>query len=303
MQEQQNKASEWFRVLRDKICAEFEQIEKEDTQNAEPAGFFERKNWQRVDEHSPNNDKDGGGGEISLMYGRVFEKVGVNISTVYGHFSPEFRKQIPGAEENGGKFWASGISLVAHMKNPHVPAVHMNTRMITTSKQWFGGGMDLTPAIPKEQDTHDFHAANKACCDRHLDVANYEELRNWCARYFFLPHRNEERGIGGTFYDQLNTGNWDKDFAFTQDVGETFLNIFPQIVRRNMFTAWNDEDHAKLLEKRGRYVEFNLLHDRGTKFGLMTGGNTEGILMSMPPEATWLKKPDGMERVNQAEAA
>lgn len=295
--EKKAKASAWFEELRDIICAEFVAIEKEYAENDNEAGFFERKSWQRVNEHSPNHNKDGGGGQISMMFGQVFEKVGVNISTVYGHFSPKFRKQIPGAEDNGGEFWASGISLVAHMKNPHVPAVHMNTRMIVTSKQWFGGGMDLTPALPKEQDTEAFHAANKDCCDRHPDVVQYQELRDWCARYFFLPHRDEERGIGGTFYDQLNSDNWDKDFAFTQDVGKTFIDVFPQIVRRNMHLESNAEDHAKLLEKRGRYVEFNLLHDRGTKFGLMTGGNVEGILMSMPPAATWLKKPDHMSKV------
>lgn len=303
MQNKKDIAASWFRELRDIICGEFEQIEREYSKNSTQSSCFERKSWERTDEHSPNEDKNGGGGEISLMFGEVFEKVGVNISTVHGHFSPEFRKQIPGAEENEGQFWASGISLVAHMKNPHVPAVHMNTRMIVTSKSWFGGGMDLTPALPKDQDTADFHAANKACCDRHNEVVDYQELRDWCARYFYLPHRGEERGIGGTFYDQLNTGDWDKDFAFTQDLGRTFIDVFPKIVRRNMNTAWTEEDHAKLLEKRGRYVEFNLLHDRGTKFGLQTGGNIEGILMSMPPEATWLKKPDGMERVRYADAA
>ena len=292
--EKKQRAAEWFRTLRDEICAEFEKIESEDVNNAAPQGYFERKAWQRSDDHNPTGDTNGGGGEISLMYGRVFEKVGVNISTVHGYFSPEFRKQIPGGEESDGQFWASGISLVAHMKNPNVPAVHMNTRMIVTSQQWFGGGMDLTPALPKAKDTADWHEANKASCYRHPDVVKYEELKDWCARYFFLPHRGEERGIGGTFYDQLNSGDWEKDFAFTQDIGRTFNTIFPEIVRRNMFEAYTEADHAKLLEKRGRYVEFNLLHDRGTKFGLMTGGNTEGILMSMPPEATWLKKPEGM---------
>jgi coproporphyrinogen III oxidase len=298
MQDKKQQAANWFQELRDQICTEFERIEDEDTNNSAPAGRFERKNWQRTDEHSPDGNTDGGGGEISLMYGRVFEKVGVNISTVHGHFSQEFRKQIPGGEESGGKFWAAGVSLVAHMKNPHVPAVHMNTRMIVTSKNWFGGGMDLTPALPIEKDSADFHNANKACCERHSDVVDYQELKDWCAKYFYLPHRNEERGIGGIFYDQLNTGDWDKDFTFTQDVGKTFLDVFPKIVRRNMFMPWNDADHATLLEKRGRYVEFNLLHDRGTKFGLMTGGNTEGILMSMPPEATWLKKPDDMGSIS-----
>lgn len=291
MESKKQRAEAWFTTLRDQICDEFEGIEREDIDNAEPAGFFERKDWHRTD----LDGSEGGGGEISLMYGRVFEKVGVNISTVHGHFSEEFRKQIPGAEDNDGAFWAAGVSLVAHMKNPNVPAVHMNTRMIVTANNWFGGGMDLTPALPKDIDTEAFHAANKACCDRH-EVADYQELKDWCARYFYLPHREEERGIGGIFYDQMNSGDWEKDFAFTRDVGETFLDVFPKIVRRNMFMPWNDADHAALLEKRGRYVEFNLLHDRGTKFGLMTGGNTEGILMSMPPEATWLRKPEGMRR-------
>jgi coproporphyrinogen III oxidase len=303
MEDKKQQAAKWFEELRDQICAEFERIEDEDTNHPAPAGRFERKGWQRTDEHAPDGNTDGGGGEISLMYGRVFEKVGVNISTVHGHFSQEFRKQIPGGEESGGKFWAAGVSLVAHMKNPHVPAVHMNTRMIVTSKNWFGGGMDLTPALPNDADTADFHGANKACCERHPDVADYQELKDWCAKYFYLPHRNEERGIGGIFYDQLNTGDWDKDFAFTQDVGRSFNQIFPEIVRRNMFTPWDEVEHAKLLEKRGRYVEFNLLHDRGTKFGLMTGGNTEGILMSMPPEATWLKKPEGMQPVEKKRSA
>lgn len=270
--ERRDQAKAWFRELRDRICAEFVAIDGE--------GRFERKLWDRP---------EGGGGEISLMQGRVFEKVGVNISTVHGSFSEQFAKQIPGAADNGGQFWASGISLVAHMRNPHVPAVHMNTRMIVTTRGWFGGGADLTPMFidAHEQDAGDFHAAFKACCDRH-DPAYYPKFKAWCDDYFFLPHRNEPRGIGGIFYDYLNTGHWDADFAYTRDVGETFLSIYPKIVRRNMDRPWNGADREHQLIRRGRYVEFNLLYDRGTQFGLKTGGNTEAILMSLPPEVKWL---------------
>ncbi|MDB5491775.1 MAG: Coproporphyrinogen oxidase, aerobic [Micavibrio sp.] len=267
----QEQAAAWFRTLRDKICAAFEDLDGE--------GKFERKPWSR---------EEGGGGEISLMKGRVFEKVGVNISTVHGHFPESFAAQIPGANENSGKFWASGVSLVAHMRSPHVPAVHMNTRMIVTAKGWFGGGMDLTPMFPEghAQDRDEFHAALKECCDRHGDDY-YPRFKKWCDEYFFLPHRNEPRGVGGIFYDQLNTGSWDADFAFTKDVGETFLNAYLPVIRRNMDRAWTAEDRERQLLRRGRYVEFNLLYDRGTTFGLKTGGNTEAILMSLPPEVKW----------------
>lgn len=285
MTEQQTLATDWFRTLRDKICAEFETIETELTGTSKkdlPAGKFVRKKWDRSNE----DGTPGGGGEMSLMHGRVFEKVGVNISTVHGKFSEAFSKQIPGADTNGGEFWASGISLVAHMHSPLVPAIHMNTRMIVTSKQWFGGGSDLNPMKPDAQDTIDFHAAQKACCDRH-DPSYYPKFKDWADTYFFIPHRNEARGVGGIFYDYLDSGNWDNDFAFTRDVGETFIDIFPQLVRRHMNREWTAAERDHQLIRRGRYAEFNLVYDRGTQFGLKTGGNTEAILMSLPPEARW----------------
>ncbi len=278
-------AADFFRDLRNRICSEFEQIENTQNQTRHrdmPAGEFSRKVWHHADE----DGTPGGGGEISLMKGRVFEKVGVNISTIHGHFSPAFRAQIPGAEENNGAFWASGISLVAHMRSPKVPAVHMNLRMIVTAKHWLGGGADLTPMLPSPQDKTDFHASLKECCDRH-DPKYYDEFSAWCDRYFFLPHRDEPRGVGGIFYDYIDTGDWDKDFAFSKDVGNTFLDIYPKLVRRHMNEEWSDEERHTQLVKRGRYVEFNLIHDRGTQFGLKTGGNIDAILMSMPPEVIW----------------
>ncbi len=279
------KARHWFTELRDKICTAFETLEQEaDTYQGE-SGRFERKRWER---------DEGGGGEMSLMRGRLFEKVGVNISTVHGAFSEQFRKEIPGAADDP-RFWASGVSLVAHMANPHVPAVHMNTRFIVvgdggeeggSGRWWFGGGGDLNPMFDDAEMADRFHAAFKACCDRH-SPDYYEKYKAWCDEYFFIKHRGEARGAGGIFYDYLQTGDWDADFAFTHDVGQTFHDIYPQIVRARMDSPWNEADRAHQLFKRGRYAEFNLVYDRGTRFGLMTGGNPEAILMSLPPVATW----------------
>jgi coproporphyrinogen III oxidase len=275
-EERKAAAAAWFASLRDRICAEFEAIEEEYAKaRSGAAGRFARKDWQR---------EGGGGGTIALMKGQVFEKVGVNISTVFGEFSPEFRGQIPGAAEDP-RFWASGISLVAHMRSPLVPAVHMNTRHIVTTKSWFGGGADLTPMVPDAADTADFHAALKAACDAH-DAGYYARFKQWCDEYFFLKHRNEPRGVGGIFFDYVER-DWAADFAFTRDVGEAFLAVYPKIVRGHMLAPWSEEQRRHQLVRRGRYVEFNLLYDRGTLFGLKTGGNVEAILMSLPPEVAW----------------
>ena len=281
LDEKQQKCSNWFRFLRDAICFEFEKIETEFDKKY--PGKFERKNWDRKEKSRPDND--GGHGEMSIMKGNVFEKVGVNFSEVYGEFSPEFRNEIPGAKEDP-RFWASGISLVAHMKSPLVPAVHLNTRFVCTQKTWFGGGTDLNPAIENPQDTIDFHASLKKACDS-ADPTYYEKQKKWCDEYFFIKHRNVARGVGGIFYDYLNTENFDNDFEFTKNVGLAFLDIYPKIVRRQMSKKFTDQQREIQLQKRGLYTEFNLIYDRGTRFGLMTGGNVEAILMSLPPIAKW----------------
>jgi len=286
-EDRKERAAAWFTELRDRICAAFEAIEDElEGANAArfaevPPGRFQQTAWQR----EPQDDESAGGGVMSILRGRVFEKVGVNISTVGGRFPADFAKQIPGAEDDP-RFWASGVSLVAHLRSPLVPAVHMNTRHIVTTKAWFGGGSDLSPMYPVEVDTAAFHAALKAACDRH-DPDYHPRFKAWCDEYFFIKHRGEPRGVGGIFFDYLDSGDWEADFAFTRDVGLAFLDIYPQLVRRHMVEPWTEEQRRHQLVKRGRYAEFNLIYDRGTKFGLMTGGNPEAILMSLPPEAAW----------------
>lgn len=280
LETRKTQASDWFASLRDRICAAFEAIE-DDYEGDGEAGRFARTPWQRDDP----SGQPGGGGVMSVMKGRVFEKVGVNISAVKGTFSPEFAKQIPGADKDP-HFFATGISLVAHMRNPLVPAVHMNTRFLVTSKAWFGGGADLNAPIPNAQDTADFHAALKEACDRH-DPDYYSQYKAWCDEYFYVKHRNRARGEGGIFYDYLDSGNWEDDFAFTKSIGQAFLDIYPRLVRRHMQEEWTPEQREEQLKYRGLYAEFNLVYDRGTRFGLMTGGNVDAILMSLPPEAKW----------------
>ncbi len=274
------RAREWFESLRDRICAEFEAIEREAGSDA----AFEYTPWQRQE---PGKD-DPGGGVRGVMKGEVFEKVGVNVSTVGGNFAPEFARTIHGTEDYQG-FTATGISLVAHMANPHVPAVHMNTRFLTTGKAWFGGGADLNPPIPYEEDTEQFHARFRAACMAH-NPTYYDQFKKWADEYFFIPHRGVSRGVGGIFYDHMECADeaeWERNFAFTRDVGEAFLDVFPKIVRKRMGLAWTPEEKEQQLIWRGRYAEFNLVYDRGTLFGLKTGGNIDAILMSLPPEVKW----------------
>ncbi len=286
--ERKARTSAWFNELRDRICAALEALENEAPKTlywGAPARF-ERKAWQRKD----HTGAPGGGGEAAVLHGRVFEKAGVHVSTVHGEFAPEFRAQIPGAD-NDPRFWASGVSAIVHPRNPHVPAVHLNTRYVMTAKSWFGGGSDLTPVLDKRREADDrdataFRAAMKTACDRHA-VASYEKYKAWCDEYFFLKHRNEPRGIGGIFFDYLESADWEADFAFVREVGLAFLEIYPALVRRNFASPWSKEEREEQLVRRGRYVEFNLLYDRGTTFGLKTSGNVDAILSSLPPEVKW----------------
>ncbi len=288
MAEKKNQAAAWFQSLQDEMIAALERIEDAagPLYHHLPPGRFERSEWRR----NPGDDPDQGGGVMAMMRGRVFEKVGAHFSQVHGEFSEEFRAQIPGAEDDP-RFWACGFSFIAHPLNPHVPAAHMNTRMIVTTKQWFGGGGDLNPMLPEYRrddhpDTIAFHGAFRAMCDRHSPTY-YDEYKAWCDRYFHLPHRNEPRGVGGIFYDRLNSGDWAADFAFTQDVGRCFLEIYPSLAAKRMDQAWSEDEQERQYFQRGRYAEYNLLYDRGTTFGLKTGGNVTSILSSLPPLASW----------------